>query len=92
MIIGVSILSLKNEPFRKKEIFFDQKYSTIKDLIRKIDLDYDSNIENEIMINGSLKDDYVIFKNGYSIGSLDNLETPISDGDKIFMTILIFGG
>jgi molybdopterin converting factor small subunit len=92
MGIEVSIFGLKNKPFRKEDISVNQQFITIKDLIRKIDADYNSAIEKEIINNGLLKDDYVIFKNGYSIDSLNHLETVVRDGDKIFMTILIVGG
>ena len=92
MDVEVSILGLKNRPFRKKVIRITQVFITIRDLLRNLDKQFNANIENEIIANGVLKHGYVILINGRSIGSLNNLETQIRDGDKIFVTVFTAGG
>ena len=61
-------------------------------LLQNFDKQFNVNIENEIIDNGALKRGYVILINGRSVGSLNNLETQIRDGDKIFITVFTAGG
>ena len=92
MDVEVLILGIKNQPFQKKIIHITQDFVIIKDLLQNLDKQFNVNIENEIIDKGALKRGYVILINGRSISSLNNLETQIRDGDKIFITVFIAGG
>ena len=92
--IKIFFLSLLTDITGIEEIImsFDDN-STIKDVIKGLNLKFGKDFENTIMNTPDLLSKYILIgKNGKDIRSFDGLITNVQEGDEIFLLPAIAGG
>jgi molybdopterin converting factor small subunit len=76
----------------KNEVFVEPESSMVKDVLKALRDRSGSEWRRILKDDLSLEKDCVILVNGRNIGSLENLDTRIHDGDEITLTVLMAGG
>ncbi len=67
--------------------------STIKDLLKELNLKFGKDFENTIMNTPDLLSKYILIgKNGKDIRSFEGLITTVQEGDEIYLLPAIAGG
>jgi len=92
--IKIFFLSLLTDITGIEEIImsFDDN-STIKDVLKGLNLKFGKDFENNIMVTPDLLSKYILIgKNGKDIRSFDGLITTVQEGDEIFLLPAIAGG
>ena len=92
--IKIFFLSLLTDITGIEEIImsFDDN-STIKDVLKGLNLKFGKDFENTIMNTPDLLSKYILIgKNGEDIRSFDGLITYVQEGDEIFLLPAIAGG
>jgi len=92
--IKIFFLSLLTDITGIEEIImsFDDN-STIKDVLKGLNLKFGKDFENTIMNTPDLLSKYILIgKNGKDIRSFDGLITTVQEGDEIFLLPAIAGG
>jgi len=92
--IKIFFLSLLTDITGIEEIImsFDDN-STIKDVLKRLNLKFGKDFENTIMNTPDLLSKYILIgKNGKDIRSFDGLITTVQEGDEIFLLPAIAGG
>jgi len=92
--IKIFFLSLLTDITGIEEIImsFDDN-STIKDVLKGLNLKFGKDFENTIMNTPDLLSKYILIgKNGKDIRSFDGLITNVQEGDEIFLLPAIAGG
>ena len=92
--IKIFFLSLLTDITGIEEIImsFDDN-STIKDVLKRLNLKFGKDFENTIMNTPDLLSKYILIgKNGKNIRSFDGLITTVQEGDEIFLLPAIAGG
>ena len=92
--IKIFFLSLLTDITGIEEIImsFDDN-STIKDVLKRLNLKFGKDFENTIMNTPDLLSKYILIgKNGKDIRSFDGLITNVQEGDEIFLLPAIAGG
>jgi len=92
--IKVFFLSLLADITGIEEILmsFDDN-STIKDVLKELNLKFGKDFENIVMNTPDLLSKYVLIgKNGKDIRSFEGLVTNVQEGDEVFLLPAIAGG
>lgn len=92
--IKIFFLSLLTDITGIEEIImsFDDN-STIKDVLKGLNLKFGKDFKNTIMNTPDLLSKYILIgKNGKDIRSFDGLITTVQEGDEIFLLPAIAGG
>lgn len=92
--IKIFFLSLLTDITGIEEIImsFDDN-STIKDVLKGLNLKFGKDFENTIMNTPDLLSKYILIgKNGKDIRSFDGLITTVQEGDEVFLLPAIAGG
>jgi MoaD family protein len=92
--IKIFFLSLLADVTGIEEIImsFDDN-STIKDVLKELNLKFGKDFENIVMNTPDLLSKYVLIgKNGKDIRSFEGLITTIQEGDEVFLLPAIAGG
>ena len=92
--IKIFFLSLLADITGIEEIImsFDDN-STIKDVLKELNLKFGKDFENIVMITPDLLSKYVLIgKNGKDIRSFEGLITTVQEGDEVFLLPAIAGG
>ncbi len=76
----------------KEEVFFERESATLGELLRALLVKRGESLKRIVKDDLSLEKDCIILVNGRNVSSLQNLETPIHDGDEITFTVLMAGG
>ncbi|TKJ27518.1 MAG: hypothetical protein CEE42_02340 [Promethearchaeota archaeon Loki_b31] len=67
--------------------------STIKDVLKKLNLKFGKDFENSVMNTPDLLNKYILIgKNGKDIRSFEGLITTVQEGDEVFLLPAIAGG
>jgi molybdopterin converting factor small subunit len=67
--------------------------STIKDVLKELNLKFGKDFENTVMNTPDLLSKYVLIgKNGKDIRSFEGLVTTVQEGDEVFLLPAIAGG
>ena len=67
--------------------------STIKDVLKELNLKFGKDFENTVMNTPDLLSKYVLIgKNGKDIRSFEGLITTVQEGDEVFLLPAIAGG
>ncbi len=92
--IKIFFLSLLADITGIEEIImsFDDN-STIKDVLKELNLKFGKDFENTVMNTPDLLSKYVLIgKNGKDIRSFEGLITTVQEGDEVFLLPAIAGG
>ena len=92
--IKIFFLSLLTDITGIEEIImsFDDN-STIKDVLKGLNLKFGKDFENTIMNTPDLLSKYILIgKNGKDIRSFEGLITTVQEGDEVFLLPAIAGG
>lgn len=92
--IKIFFLSLLADITGIEEIImsFDDN-STIKDVLKELNLKFGKDFENTVMNTPDLLNKYVLIgKNGKDIRSFEGLITTVQEGDEVFLLPAIAGG
>ncbi len=92
--IKIFFLSLLADVTGIEEIImsFDDN-STIKDVLKELNLKFGKDFENIVMNTPDLLSKYVLIgKNGKDIRSFEGLITTVQEGDEVFLLPAIAGG
>ncbi len=76
----------------KEEVFFEKESATLGELLRALLVKRGESLKRIVKDDLSLEKDCIILVKGRNVSSLQNLETPIHDGDEITFTVLMAGG
>lgn len=67
--------------------------STIKDILKELNLKFGKDFENTVMNTPDLLNKYILVgKNGIDIRSFEGLITTVQEGDEVFLLPAIAGG
>jgi len=67
--------------------------STIKDVLKELNLKFGKDFENTVMNTPDLLNKYILIgKNGKDIRSFEGLITTVQEGDEVFLLPAIAGG
>ncbi len=67
--------------------------STIKDVLKELNLKFGKDFENVVMSTPDLLSKYILIgKNGKDIRSFEGLITTVQEGDEVFLLPAIAGG
>ena len=92
--IKIFFLSLLADITGIEEIImsFDDN-STIKDVLKELNLKFGKDFENTVMNTPDLLNKYILIgKNGKDIRSFEGLITTVQEGDEVFLLPAIAGG